>query len=116
MAIAAMIHFGLDPGKFVCFLKREYTGYSCNVQRTVSVVKDRISPEDLAHMKLILLDGCPTESIFKEPLNNKMEMISRGNSKGFNNNPEIVKKTMNKEDRYSHVVHLDILIYLYCRI
>jgi hypothetical protein len=50
--------------------------------------------------------------MFKEPLSNKMEMISRGNSKSFNDNPEIVKKTMNKEDRYSHVVSLDILICL----
>jgi hypothetical protein len=38
-----------------------------------------------------------------------MEMISRGNSKSFSDNPEIVKKTLNKEDRYSHVVPLDIL-------
>jgi hypothetical protein len=57
----AMIHFGLDPGKFVCFLGGEYSGYSHNVQRTLSVVKDHISPEDLAHMKQILLDGHPTE-------------------------------------------------------
>ncbi len=41
-----------------------------------------------------------------------MEMISRGNSKSFNNNPEIVKKTINKEDRYSHIIYLDILICL----
>jgi hypothetical protein len=63
-------------------------------------------------MKCILLDGCPAELTFKEPLSNKMEMILRGNSKNFNENPEIVKKTMNKEDRYSHVVPLDILICL----
>jgi hypothetical protein len=37
-------------------------------------------------------------------------MISRGNSKSFKDNPETVKKTMNKEDRYSHVVPLDIPI------
>jgi hypothetical protein len=56
-------------------------------------LNDHISPEDLAHMKRILLDGCPAgELTFKEPLSNKMEMISRGNSKSFNKNPEIVKK------------------------
>jgi hypothetical protein len=71
-----------------------------------------MSPEDLAHMKRIILDGCPAELTFKDPLSNKMEMISRGDSKSFNKNPEIVKKTMNKEDRYSHVVPLDILICL----
>ncbi len=73
------------------------------------MVKDHISPEDLAHIKQILLDSCPEELTFKEPLSNKMEMISRGS---FNDNPEIVKKTMNKKDRYSHVIPLDILICL----
>ncbi len=107
-----MIHFGLDPGKFVHFLGGEYTGYTRDVHRTLSAVKDHISPEDLAHMKRILLDGCLAELTFKEPLSTKMEMISRRNSKSFNENPEIVKNTMNKEDRYSHVVALDILICL----
>jgi hypothetical protein len=37
MASAAMIHFGLDPGKFVSFLGGEYTGYICNVHRTLPV-------------------------------------------------------------------------------
>jgi hypothetical protein len=112
MASVAMIQFGLNPGKFVCFLGGEYTGYNRDVHRTLSAVKDHISPKDLAHMKRILLDGCPAELTSKEPLSNKMEMISRGNSKTFNENPEIVKKTMNKEDKYSHVVPLDILICL----
>ena len=112
MASVAMIHFGLDPGKFVHFLGGEYTGYTYNVHRTLSAIKDHFSPEDLAHMKCILLDGCPAELTFEEPLSNKMELVLRGNSKSFNENPEIVKKTMNKEDRYSHVVPLDILICL----
>jgi hypothetical protein len=63
-------------------------------------------------MKRILLDGCPAELTFEEPLSNKMEMVSRGSLKSFNENPEIVKKTMKKEDRYSHAVPLDILICL----
>jgi hypothetical protein len=112
MASAAMIYFGINPGKFVCFLGGEYTGYTRNVHRTLSAVKDHISPEALAHMKRILLDGCPAELTFNEPLSNKMEMISRGNSNSFNKNPEIVKMTINKLDMYSHVVPLDILIYL----
>jgi hypothetical protein len=92
MASASMIRFGLDPGKFICFLEGEYTSYSRNVQRTLSAVKDHISPEDLAHMKQILLDGYPAELRFEEPISNKMEMISRGSSKSFNGNPEIVRR------------------------
>jgi hypothetical protein len=112
MASAAMIHFGLDPGKFVHFIGGEYNCYSCDVKKTLSAFIDHISPEDLSHMKKSLLDGCPAELLFKEPLSIKMEMILRGNLKSFNNNPEIVKKTMNKEDRYSHVIPLDIIICL----
>ncbi len=41
--------------------------------------------------------------VFTEPLSNKLEMIRRGNSKSFAH-PELVKKAMNKEDRYSHLV------------
>jgi hypothetical protein len=77
MASVAMIHFGLDPGKFICFLEGEYTRYTCNVHQTLSAVKDHISPEDLAHMKRILLDSYPAELTFEEPLSNKMEMIER---------------------------------------
>ncbi len=58
-------------------------------------------------MKQILLDMCPAQLNFKEPLSNKIEMIERGNSKSFHNNIALVLKTMNKEDRYSHLIPLD---------
>jgi hypothetical protein len=47
IASTAMIHFGLDPGKFVCFLGGEYTGYTHDVHRTLLAAKDHISPEIL---------------------------------------------------------------------
>jgi hypothetical protein len=58
-------------------------------------------------MKQILLDGCPAQFHFQEPLSNKIKMIERGNSKSFHNNAALVLKTMNKEDRYSHLIPLD---------
>jgi hypothetical protein len=39
MASTAMIHFGLDPGKFVCFLGGEYTGCTCDIHWTLSAVE-----------------------------------------------------------------------------
>ena len=112
MASTAMIHFSLDPGKLIRFLGGEYTGYFRDVQKTLQAVRDHVSPKDLAHMERILLNGCPAELTFEEPLSNKMEVISRGNSKSFNKNLDIVKKTMNKEDRYSSVVPINALICL----
>ena len=38
MASAAMIHFGLDPGKFVCFLLGEYTGHDWDIRCTLNTI------------------------------------------------------------------------------
>ncbi len=60
MACAAMVHFGLDPGKFVRWMGGKYTGYHRDVQRTLAAVHPYITAEDYNHIKQILLDGCPT--------------------------------------------------------
>ncbi len=98
MVIAAMVHFGLDPGKFVRWMGGKYTGYHRDVQKTLTAVQPYIAAEDYNHIERILLDSCPTELMFTEPLDNKLKLIRRGNSKSFNNNPNLVKKVMNKED------------------
>ncbi len=118
MASAALIHFGLDPGKLVRWLGGEYIGERREVQRTLAAVKDHIEIADYLHMQRILLNGSPFELAFDEPLSNKSVMIARGNSKSFNDNPALVLKTMNKEERYSHVLPLDELLCTfspYCR-
>jgi hypothetical protein len=38
MASAAMIHFGLDPGKFVRFLSGKYTGQNWDVRCTLDAI------------------------------------------------------------------------------
>jgi hypothetical protein len=38
MASAAMIHFGLDPGKVIHFLSGEYTGQYCNIRCTLDAI------------------------------------------------------------------------------
>jgi hypothetical protein len=58
-------------------------------------------------MKWILLNRCPSQLDFEEPLSNKIEMIDQGNSKSFNANTDLVLKTMKKEDQYSHLIPLD---------
>jgi hypothetical protein len=57
-----------------------------------------------------LLDGCPAQLTFKELWSNKLEFIAYGNLKSFAENPQLVQKTMNKEDRYSHLVPMDPLL------
>ncbi len=98
IASAAMVHFGLNPGKFVRWMGGEYTGYHCDVQRTLAAVRPYITAKDYNHIEQILLDRCPAELMFTEPLDNKLKMIRQGNSKSFNDNPDLVRKAMNKED------------------
>ncbi len=87
MASTAMIHFGLDPGKFVRFLSGEYNGQYRDVRRTLDAIRDHITSDNYSHIKQILLDGCPAQLTFEEPSSNKMEFISGGNSKSFVENP-----------------------------
>ncbi len=107
MASAAMAHLGLNPGKFVRWMGGKYTGYHHDVQRTKAAVGPYITAKDYNHIEQILLDGCPAELIFTEPLDNKLKMIRGGNLKSFNDNPNLVSKAMNKEDQYSHLVPIN---------
>ncbi len=46
MANEAMIHFGLDPGKIVCFLLGKYTGQYRDVRCTLDAIQDHITSDD----------------------------------------------------------------------
>jgi len=107
MASAAMVHYGLDPGKVVLWMGGEFTGYHPDIQRTLVAVCPYITAEDYNHIEQILLDGCPAELMFTEPLDNKLKMIRQGNSKCFNDNKDLVRKTMYKKDQYRHLVPID---------
>ncbi len=111
MASAAMVHFSLNRGKFVQWMGGEYTGYHRDVQRTLAAVRPYITAKDYNHIEQILLDSCPAELMLTEPLDNKLKMIRQGNSKSFNNNPDLVRKAMNKGDQYSHLMPINEDIY-----
>jgi len=113
MASAAMIHFGMHPGKLVRWLGGEYTGQHRDIQRVLDSVKGHISDSDYAHIERILWSGCPAKLNFEEPSASKLRMLRRGNQKSFNDNPILVQKTLNKEDRYSHLLPMDALLCLF---
>ena len=54
-----------------------------------------------------MLDGCPAELMFTEPLDNKLKMIRQGDLKKLNDNLDLLRKAMNKEDQYSHLVPIN---------
>ena len=63
-----------------------------------------IDKADVAHIERILTKGCPSIINFKEASEMKSFIIEKGNQANFKMYPEIVTKTMNKEDRYSHLL------------
>jgi hypothetical protein len=81
MANAAMAHFGRDLGRFVQWMGGEYMGQHRDTHSTLAAVRGHVSADDYAHMKQMLLNGCPAQLDFEEPLSNKIEMIKWGNSK-----------------------------------
>jgi hypothetical protein len=81
MANAAMAHFGLDPGRFVRWMGDEFTGQLQDAYSTLAAVKGYVSIDNHEQVKRILLDRCPAQLNFEEPLSNKIEMIDQGNSK-----------------------------------
>ncbi len=79
-----MAHFGLDPGRFVQWMGGEYSGQHQDTHSSLAAVKGHVLADDYTHiMKWILLDGCPSQLDFEEPLSNKIKMIECGNSKKF---------------------------------
>jgi len=45
MASAAMVHFGLEPGKFVQWMGGKYTGYHHDVKKTLIAVHPHVTVE-----------------------------------------------------------------------
>ena len=69
-------------------------------------IKSVVSESDYQHVKRILTSGCPSVLDFDEPVQNKLKMTRRGNQKSVLDNPNLVDKLMNKEDKHSHIVTL----------
>jgi hypothetical protein len=104
MATASLIKHSMNPGMMIRELSGEYTGETRELD---PILEKYVDPEDLQHMRRILSQGCPFEIDYEEDTAHKMEMLSRGNQKSFEDFPDIVEKTLNKEERFSHVLPVE---------
>ena len=84
----------------------EYTGAKRDIAHILRSFKPYISDSNFAHIKRILTQGCPASLNYEEDASSKLAMMKRGNQKNFVDNPDVVKQTINKEDRYSHLLPL----------
>ena len=118
MATACAVNYSLHPGMIIRYIKGEYVGESRNVPKILKDISSHVNETDAAHIERILTQGCPSRLSFEETSEMKDSTIQKGNQATFKMNPEIVTKTMTKEEKHSHVlpVKLWVLYFsLWCR-
>ncbi len=104
MATACSIHYGLNIGMVIQYLKGEYVGKSRDANTILSVVWSLISNKDCEHIKQIINQGCPSHLDFEEDYKNKHRVLRKGNQQTFLEYPKVTAKAMNKEEKNSHVL------------
>ena len=76
-------------------------GESRRVPKILQAVSPNISKEDANYIRRILTQGCPSRLVLSESNEMKFKMITQGNQQTFHMYPEVVTKTMNKEEKLS---------------
>lgn len=118
MATALFLFYGGDPGKVIRAMNHEYVLANLDREAVLSNIKDIASPEDYAQITRILYDGCPAQFNFDEPNKDRLTWFDRGNQPSYTQNPKIATKTLNKEDKKSHLVPIyqEVALFSpYCR-
>jgi hypothetical protein len=110
MATACAIHYSLQSRMVVRYIKGEYIGENRNVPQILHDVSSHINDSDAAHIECILTQGCPSRLNFEETSDMKASMIQKGNQATFKMHPEIVTKTMNKEEKHSHLLSVKLWV------
>jgi hypothetical protein len=80
------------------------------VNQILCNVSPFIDETDAVHIKWILTQGCPSKLSFEETLAIKASIIQKGNQAMFKLHLEAVTKTMNKEDRHSHLLPVKLWV------
>jgi hypothetical protein len=92
------------------YIKGEYVGENRNVLQILDELSSNVNETDTAHIERILTQECPSKLSFEETSDMKASIIRKGNQATFKMHPEIVTKTMNKEDRHSHVLPVKLWV------
>jgi hypothetical protein len=109
MADACFLHYWGEIGSVVRYCGGKFTAAHRDSDRLLEELRPHISPDNLNHIERIMMQGCPAKLIKKFNKANKINMLCRGNGSSLNMNPEVVVKTMNKEDKNSHVIPVSLI-------
>ena len=75
-------------------------------RKKLDAVKSVVSMSDYMPIERTLSSGCPHELNFEESTESKLKIIGRGNQKSFIQHSDQVAKSINKEERNSHIFPL----------
>ena len=75
LATACAIHYGLNTGMVVQYLKGEYVGESRDADKFLEKVSPYICEADCKHIKRIINQGCPSHIDFEEDYDNKCMVL-----------------------------------------
>ena len=101
---AASVYYNLNFGLVARMLGVEVFGDHRNVEDICERARLVSSESDVEHIKRILSDGCPAEFDYEESVENKKIFLQRGNHPSVTIHADVVKETLNKEERNSHVI------------
>ena len=110
---ACAIHYGNDLGLVARYLDMEtgeITGAWRNVQGILGAAAGLVTTAILSAMERILTRGCPAYFNWEEPAENKEAFLMRGNNPSIDQHPELVGKTINKEERNGHILAFEDFI------
>jgi len=65
-------------------------------------------------MHRILTQGCPSKLVLIESSEMKFNMITQGNQQTLHIYPEVVTKTMNKDEKNSHLIPVKLWVCKAC--
>ena len=110
MFTAALIHYDLDPALVIRFVQGELTAEHRDIDGALAAVKGLISDADYAALERVYRTGCPHEFKVEITTKQKNAYSEYGNHGSLDSNAEKVKKTMNKEERNSHLITVESLL------
>ena len=104
MMTAELIQQSMHPGMLVRKISGEISGETRELD---PILEQHVDASNLEHMKRILVHGCPYEINYEEESDHKTKMLMRGNQKSLEDFPEVVDTTMNKEEKFGHVLAVE---------
>jgi hypothetical protein len=113
LATAGIIHYSLHLGMLIRYIKGEYVGETRDVSQIIKDVLPHINKSDVAHINRILTKGHPSYVNFEEASDVKSLIIEKGNHATLKMYPETIFKTMNKEEKNSHLLPVKLWVRLF---